>query len=88
MFFQYLRDRKILLFLLFLLILIFMVVFVLFRIPLPAVLYAAALFGVIGVPVAVKDFMRYCRQHRILCQVCRGDIVFLEELPVAKTLEE
>ncbi len=88
MFFQYLRDRRILLFLLLLLILIFTVVFVLFRIPLPAILYAAALFCVIGVPVAVKDFMRYRRQHRRLCQVCSSGIVLLEELPAAKTLEE
>ncbi|MCI8611216.1 MAG: HAMP domain-containing histidine kinase [Clostridiales bacterium] len=88
MFFQYLRDRRILVFLLFLLILIFTVVFVLFQIPLPAVLYAAALFSVAGIPVAVRDFLRCRRQHRRLCRICSSGIVFPEELPVPETLEE
>ncbi len=88
MFFQYLRDRRILLFLLLFLFLIFATVFALFRLPLAPVLYAAALFCVVAIPFAVGDFLRHRRQHYRLCQLCSSSTVLPEAFPAAETLEE
>ncbi len=88
MFFQYLQDRRILLFLLLLLFCIFTVVFLLFQLPPVPVLYAAALFCTVAIPLAVGDFLRYRRRHRRLCQLCGSSTVLPEALPEARTLEE
>lgn len=88
MFFQYLRDRRVLVFLLLILFLIFTGVFALFRLPIPPVLYAAALFCVVGLPFAAGDFLRYRRRHHRLCQLCSSSSVLPEALPEAQTLGE
>ena len=88
MFFWYLRDRRTVLFLLLLLLFIFIVVFALFRIPLPPILYAGALFCVVAVPVAVRDFLWYRRRHHRMAGLCESSMVLPEDLPPAGSLGE
>lgn len=82
LFFAYLRLLRKIIFLFAAFCAVFAVIFDLYRLPLGAVGYAAAVCGFIGALVAACDFSRYRARHRRLTALVREITVTADHLPV------
>lgn len=67
---------------------VFAAVFALYRLPLRAVAYPAALCAVLGLCLLAADWSRTLRLHRLLRQIRDADDVILAELPAPSSPEE
>ena len=60
---------------------VFVLFMALYGVPVMAYVYAGIICGVITAGAAVGDFLRYCRKHRLLCELQYEILLTLEHLP-------
>lgn len=88
LFFRYLKQRRTLLLAALAFALIFLASFLLYHLPAEAVLYPAALCGLIGLILAVRDFQKVWTRHALLVRLQALSDGLTEALPPTENIGE
>ena len=88
LFLVYIKQNRKLLAALVLFAAVFSVSFVLYRLPLKAVLYPAALCAVFGLVFAVADFFQKARKHAQLSEIKKLPAAMISSLPSVQSIED